>query len=120
MKKRIYIASPYTHGNKLEMVKLQIDAWHVLRDAGYMPIAPLLTHYINEVRERSHEEWLEYDFNLLGICDGIVRLKPLDPFGDEIPSKGADMEQEEAKRLGIPILIFSGMEELKTYIDRNS
>ena len=56
--KKVYIASPYTNGDKLEMVRLQIDAWHILRDRGLIPIAPLLTHYINEVRERDHKDWL--------------------------------------------------------------
>jgi hypothetical protein len=99
------------------MVRLQIDAWHLLRDYGYIPIAPLLTHYINEVRERSHAEWLEYDFEILKTCQGVIRLRPLDAFGDEIPSKGADMEQEEAKRLGIPFLSFNTIEELKRYLE---
>ena len=35
MVKRIYLASPYTRGDKLEMVNLQIKAWHKLRDMGF-------------------------------------------------------------------------------------
>lgn len=114
---KIYIASPYTSGDKLQMVKLQIDAWHLLRDYGFIPIAPLLTHYINEVRERSHAEWLEYDFQILGMCQGIIRLRPADEHGIEIPSRGADMEEEEAKRLGIPFFSFKTIQELKEFLE---
>lgn len=118
--KKIYIASPYTYGDKLQMVKLQIDAWHILRDKGLIPIAPLLTHYINEVKERSHSEWLEYDFEILRMCDYVIRLKPLDNFGVEIPSPGADMEEEEAKRRGIPLHVFSNLEGLKSFVEVNN
>lgn len=119
MKHKIYIASPYTSGDKLQMVRLQIDAWHLLRDYGFIPIAPLLTHYMNEVRERSHAEWLEYDFEILKMCQGIIRLRPKDNFGREIPSKGADMEQEEAINLGIPVLSFDTIEDLKNYLEKS-
>ena len=119
MKHKIYIASPYTSGDKLQMVRLQIDAWHLLRDYGFIPIAPLLTHYMNEVRERSHAEWLEYDFEILKMCHGIIRLRPKDNFGNEIPSKGADMEQEEAINLGIPVFSFDTIEDLKNYLEKS-
>jgi len=119
MKYKIYIASPYTSGDKLQMVRLQIDAWHILRDYGLIPIAPLLTHYINEVRERLHTEWLEYDFEVLRICNGVIRLRPKDDFGVEIPSRGADMEEEEAIKLGIPVLCFYSIEELKDYLEKS-
>jgi hypothetical protein len=116
-KQKIYIASPYTSGDKLQMVRLQIDAWHLLRDYGFIPIAPLLTHYMNEVRERSHAEWLEYDFEILKMCQGIIRIRPRDNFGIEIPSRGADMEQEEAVRLNIPFLEFISIEQLKYFLE---
>lgn len=118
-KHKIYIASPYTSGDKLQMVRLQIDAWHILRDYGFIPIAPLLTHYMNEVRERSHAEWLEYDFEILKICNGIIRLRPKDNFGNEIPSRGADMEQEEAQRLGLPSFSFDSVEELRDFLEKS-
>jgi hypothetical protein len=117
MKDKVYIASPYTSGDKLRMVRLQIDAWHILKDFGYIPIAPLLTHYMNEVRKRSYSEWLEYDFEILKMCQCLIRLKPADDLGNEIPSMGADREEDEAKRLGIPCLSFSTLEDLKRYLE---
>lgn len=119
IKQKIYIASPYTHGDKLQMVQLQIDAWHVLRDKGFIPIAPLLTHFINEIKERTHTEWLEYDFEILRVCQMVVRLRPVDEFGDEIPSTGADMEEAEAKRLGLQYYEFKAVEEMKVFFDEN-
>ena len=111
-KELVYIASPYTVGDKLENVRLQIDAWHMLRDAGMVPIAPLLTHYMEEVRHRDYEDWLDYDFSLISICQKVVRLRPHFN-GVERPSSGADREQEEATRLGIEFLSFDSLEELK-------
>jgi hypothetical protein len=115
MKTKVYIASPYTNGDKLKLVRLQIDAFHVLMDLGFYPIAPLLSHYINEIRERDWKEWLEYDFQTIQECQMVVRLYPKDEYGLEIPSKGADMEQEEAKRLGIEFHAFSSVEEMKEF-----
>jgi len=120
MKKlKVYIASPYTSGDKLQNVKLQIDAFHILRDLGYIPIPPLTSHYINEIKERSHAEWLEYDFEILGICDMTVRIRPKDENGIEIPSKGADMETEETKRLGLLYYEFETLEEMKNFFKTN-
>jgi len=110
---KIYIASPYNAGDKVQNVRLQIDAFHILRDLGYLPIAPLLSHYINLVRDRSHKDWLEYDIELLKICDIVVRLRPMDANGVEIPSPGADMEEKKAKELGIPYYEFQTLDELE-------
>lgn len=116
-KLKIYIASPYTLGNKIKNVRLQIDAFHILRDMGFIPIPPLTSHYINEVQERTHAEWLEYDFEILRTCDMIVRIRPLDEYGKEIYSSGADMEEKEAKRLGLPYYEFKTLEEMKIFFE---
>ena len=111
--KKIYIASPYNAGDKLQNVHLQIDAFHILRDLGYLPIAPLLSHYVNVVRDRSHNDWLEYDIELLKICDIVVRIRPKDKDGVEIPSPGADIEEQKAKEFGIPYYEFHNLDELE-------
>lgn len=112
---KVYIASPYTNADKLSMVRLQIDAWHILRDLGYIPIAPLLSHYINEVKERTHAEWIDYDFELIKMCNIVIRLKPKDSLGVEIASTGADAEEAEAKRLGLPFHAFNDLADLKLF-----
>lgn len=115
-KELIYIASPYTIGDKMENVRLQIEAWHILRDRGYYPIAPLLTHFIHEVRNRDYEDWMDYDFKLLSLCKKVFRIKPIYN-GEERPSSGADREEIEANRLGIEFKSFVSIEELKKYLE---
>lgn len=109
---KIYIASPYNAGDREKNTKLQIDAFHILRDFGYLPIAPLLSHYVNLVRDRSHKDWLEYDIELLKICDIVVRLRPKDEKGVEIPSPGADIEEQKAKEFGIPYFEFETLDQM--------
>jgi len=111
--KKVYIASPYTQGDKLQMVRIQIDAWHALQDLGYYAIPPLLSHYINEVRERPWKEWLEYDFQTIAMCDAVVRIRPKDERGIEIPSSGADKEKVEAQRLGLQYREFETIEQMR-------
>jgi hypothetical protein len=109
---KVYIASPYNAGDKEKNTRLQIDAFHVLRDLRYIPIAPLLSHYVNLVRDRSHKDWLEYDIELLKICDIVIRLRPKDDRGIEIPSPGADVEESKARELGIPFFSFETLDEV--------
>lgn len=116
-KTKVYIASPYTNGDKLQLVRLQIDAFHVLMDLGFYPIAPLLSHYVNEVRERDWKEWLDYDLQTIQECQMVVRLYPTDEHGLEIPSKGADVEEAEAKKLGIEFHAFSSVKAMKEFFE---
>lgn len=113
--KVIYIASPYTMGDKLEMVRVQIDAFHVLRDLGFTPVAPLLSHYINEVKKRDWKDWIDYDFRLINLSDIVVRIKVKDKNGIEIPSTGADLEKKEAMRLGKEYYEFNNIEEMEDF-----
>jgi len=117
--KKVYIASPYTNGDKLQMVRIQIDAWHALQDLGYYSIPPLLSHYINEVRERPWTEWLKYDFQTIAMCDAVVRIRPKDKNGVEITSGGADLEKVEALRLGLQYREFETVEEMKNSLKEN-
>lgn len=91
----IFISSPYTLGNQLDNVQRQVEAAHTLMDYGYAPIAPLLSHYLEQWRSRPWEEWIEVDLMLLSRCDAVLRL--------EGESQGADLEVAEARRLNIPV-----------------
>jgi hypothetical protein len=114
---KVYIASPYTVGDKLKNVQLQIKAFHILMDHGYIPISPLLFHYINEFRERPYEEIMEYDFQILDMCEVVIRIRPLDEEGEEIPSSGADREMEQAQLSKKRYYEFSSINELKEYLE---
>lgn len=93
----VYIASPYTsYAAKQAAVNMQIDAFAKLRDLGYEPIAPLLSHYIDQRHPASYERWLQWCLAMVGACDVVLRLP-----GD---SDGADREVAEAQRLGKPVV----------------
>ena len=93
---RVYIAGPYSGGDVAVNVFRAMQAWNALYDAGYAPFLPHLTHFIHIFAPRHYEEWLRYDLQWLPLCDVVVRL--------DGESKGADREEKEAGRLGIPVV----------------
>lgn len=93
----VYIASPYSgYANPQDGVNIQIDTFAILRDLGYQPIAPLLSHYIDERHPASYERWMEWCLAMVGVADVVLRLP-----GE---SAGADREAAEARRLGKPVV----------------
>jgi nucleoside 2-deoxyribosyltransferase len=111
---RVYIASPYTNGDKEYLVNLQVDAAYHLLKMGFNPFMPLHGHYI-QVRHtdlNSTFPWLEVDKAWLKECDMVIRIHPKDNFNKEIPSSGADEEEAYAKELGIPVFHFDTLEEM--------
>lgn len=92
----VYISSPYTVGNKRDNVNRQLRVANRLWDQGYTPIPPLLSHFWDIIYPKPWEKWIAYDLKILASCDCVLRL--------EGKSEGADLEVEEAKRLGIPVL----------------
>lgn len=93
----VYLASPYSrYANKLDAVAVQIDTFAILRDLGYQPIAPLLSHYIDELYPATYERWLEWCLAMVRVCDVVLRLP-----GESV---GADREVAEARRLGKPVV----------------
>ena len=115
---RVYIASPYTNGWMPTNIRLQIETADKLMDLGYIPYTPLLSHFQEIYSSRSEHDWLKIDFAFLKICDAILRLKPVGKDGKEIPSPGADQEEEIAKEHGIPI--FYLIEELNDHFKAKS
>jgi len=93
--KMIYIASPYTLGCKEANVERQIDVAGKLMDHGFVPVVPLLYHYVDIDHPNSYEHWAEVGMALLRKCDAVLRLPG--------KSKGADAEVIEAQRLGMPV-----------------
>ena len=92
---KIYIASPYSIGEKHSNVLNQIYAADVLMNLGYNPFLPLLSHYQDFHCHRPEEDWIKNDLIWLASCDAVLRLPGL--------SKGADAEVKEAIRLNIPV-----------------
>jgi len=118
MKGFVFISSPYS-GNEEKNVELQFEAWHLLMDAGYTPLSPLVGHYLHAHRKRTYDEWINWDLKLISVCDTIIRLRPLDENGIELPSNGADLEQAEAERLGLKYLEFQTTSELLNFLTLN-
>lgn len=113
---RIYIASPYTNGDKQENVNLQMDVAHELLNRGYAPFTPTLSHYMELRNPRPEHDWLKLDFEFLVLCDVLIRIKPIKN-GFEMKSNGADQEEALARANNIPVFIFNTVEEMCTYLD---
>lgn len=113
---RIYIASPYTNGDKQDNVNLQMDAAHELLNRGYAPFTPTLSHYMELRNPRPEHDWLKLDFEYLVLCDVLIRIKPIKD-GFEMKSNGADQEEALARLNDIPVFIFNSIEEMCKYLD---
>jgi hypothetical protein len=109
MRYKVYIASPYTKGDHVENVNIQMDMYSELLDLGYLPFAPLYTHYIHVRHHKDYDTWMAVDYEWIEVCDVLLRLP-----GE---SGGADLEVKHAEKMGIPV--FYSLEELKKNISNN-
>lgn len=101
----VYVASPYTRGDKeMNLIRHKL-AGNELISAGYVPILPLLYHYQDKLFPQPYETWLQIDLEILRRCDCVLRLE-----GD---SDGADAEVEFAKGMYLPV--FYTLDELNKY-----
>ena len=119
MKKRVYIASPYSNGWQSQNVRRQLDAFDILFNNGFVPFAPLLDHFLEIYHHRPEKDWYDWDLEWLKMCDIMVRIRPLNENGEEIPSVGADNEEKKANEWGIPVYTFKNLEELETWAKEN-
>lgn len=91
----VYIASPYSIGNKEKNVRASQCIGNELINNGFCPIIPLLSHYQHIYYPQTYEKWLEMDFEIIKRCDCVLVLP-----GE---SKGVDMEIVHAIRNEIPV-----------------
>ena len=92
---KVYIASPYTKGDVGTNVREQILTGHKLMKLGFCPFIPELYHFVHIVCPLEYDEVMDMDLRWLECCDCVLRLP-----GE---SKGADMEVEQAKKLGLKV-----------------
>ena len=104
----VYLASPMTQGFWTDNVRNCIQVADELIIKGYSPIVPVLTWMWDSISPKSHEDWLQYDFGLVGVSDCLLRLKGV--------SVGADMEMDYAVRNDI--IVFTSRYDL--YKDMSS
>ena len=100
----VYIASPYTEGDVAMNVRFQHQTWDLLWRRGFVPVAPLWSHYQHLSIPMPYHEWLEYDAAIVRRSDAVLRLTATGPRYEQQESAGADKEVELAKSLGIPVL----------------
>ena len=98
----VYIASPYTVGDAAENVRRSLEAADQLLALGYLPFAPLLSHFWHFLSPKPYDAWMEIDQAWILRCDCVLRLP-----GE---SKGADAEVTFAQKHGK--LIVRSVEEL--------
>lgn len=91
----VYIASPYTKGDQALNVRKSLEAAEQLRDAGFLPFTPLLSHFWHVIFPHEYEYWMKMDLEWLAHCDALLRLP-----GE---STGADEEVNYALGIGIPV-----------------
>ncbi len=104
-KTKVYIASPYTKGDVAVNVKRQLDCYDELLDLGFIPFAPLYSHFQHMAHPRPYEQWMEIDFVWLEVCDCLLRL--------DGESSGADREVKFAEENNIKV--FYNINDLKNY-----
>ena len=96
---RIYIAGPYSGRDREDIernVNRAIDAGIEIFLKGHFPYVPHLTDLVDlrakkTGKELTWDDFIRWDMPWLKVCDALLHLGT---------SKGADLELEEAKRLG--------------------
>lgn len=92
---KIYVASPYSNGNKIANVRRSIVIGEELSALGHTPFLPLLNHFWDKLFPHDEKFWLNYDIKWLEVCDALLRL--------DGESKGGDVEVAVAERLGLRV-----------------
>lgn len=93
---KIYIASPYSMGDKQANIRRQVDAAQALRERGHHAFPPLaVSAEWDNAYPATWEEWMEWCLTFLPCCDAVLRI------GGE--SVGADTEVRAAKEIGMVV-----------------
>lgn len=106
---KVYIASPYSLGDKLNNVRNSLSVSNELINRGFVPIAPLLFHFQDMIFPQEYDKWLEICRVILTTADCILRL-PGESFG-------ANIEVQDGIKLGLPV--FYSLEELYKHYNLN-
>lgn len=124
----VFIASPYTYGNKLKNVQTQMLASSVLIHLGFQVYTPLLTHFSDEYLKTLNDnnyppveekQWINLGLSYVSKCHILVRLLTKDENGDVIESNGSDNEETEARDNNLKIYKFNTVDEMKSFFTNN-
>jgi hypothetical protein len=102
MKQLIYISGPYSaptvnqcEENTMKVIDIALE----IHNKGHLAFVPHLSHW-HDLRAKSKgviiswDYWMDIDLRLIKACDALFYVAS---------SKGADLELEFAKTLGLPI-----------------
>lgn len=106
---KIYVAGPYSNGDKDENVHRALEFANKLADLNFAPFVPHTTHYWDLKFHRPYDYWIALDIEFLKCCGALFRMPGYSP--------GADHEVEVAKELGIPV--FHVIEDVINYFGGN-
>lgn len=99
----VYVSGPYSAATEQERganVDRACAAGLALTHKGHWPVVPHLSHFFDLWHAREHgtlvdpEFYMQWDFELLRRCDGLLFLEP---------SPGANRELALAQERGMPI-----------------
>jgi hypothetical protein len=103
LRKRVYIAGPLGRGpERSANVERAVAAGMDVFRAGYAPLIPHLTHYIDPDDSHGYENWVDVDLAWVSAADAVLRLPGASP--------GADRETAHAAHIGVPV--FSSIKAL--------
>ena len=108
---KVYIASKYSfpEGQQLQNTYNSFAIYHQLVNLGFIPFAPLHSHFIHEKFPLPYEKWIMIDLEWLKICNCVLRL--------DGESQGSDIECQFAKENNIPV--FYDIDGLITYYKKD-
>lgn len=100
-RKVLYVAGPYSlHPNWCTWAAMN-TAKAIILHTEWTPMVPHLTHFWDACFPAGYQQWLDYDRDMLAICDGFMRLPG--------PSSGADEETKWAERYDLEVISFDEM-----------
>lgn len=110
---RVYVAGPYTLGDRSENLRNIMKATIEILDAGHEPFCPLLSFFLDLTYPRPWEDWMRLDLAWLKVAEAVVRI-----YGE---SSGGDVETRLGTDLGIPVFYSTGpelnVEALKRFLE---
>src|SRR3990167_9009133 len=110
MKELIYLAGPYSNGSPEANTRKAIEWADTLLAGRYYPFVPHLTHFWHLWSPKGYEDWMDYDFHFLEVCQALVRIPGI--------SGGADREVKRAVVKGIPVIFRSTAAQAVAELDK--
>ena len=100
---RVYVAGPYSQGDKDVNVERAMLIGARLLAAGHQPFVPHLAHFWDRLYPQDYDRWMAWCLEWLEKCEAVLRLPGA--------SSGADRETARARELAIPV--FYSLDDLQ-------